>query len=100
MVTPSAASIETVNAVPMLRAVARRHGRQVQALAALARERQADQAAAEARHEVDRLGRDVFGGEHQVAFVLAVFLVDEDHHAAGAQFGDELGNGAMAMPGL
>ena len=76
----------------MLGAVARRHRRQLQALAALARQRQADQAAAEARHEVDRLGRDVVGGEHQVALVLAVFLVDQDDHAAGGQLGDELGN--------
>ena len=57
---------------------------ELQPLAALARERQADQPAAELRHEVDRLGRDMVGGEHQVAFVLAVFLVDEDDHAAGA----------------
>ena len=92
VVTPSAASIETVKAVPMLGAVARHHRRQLQALAALARERQADQAAAVARHEVDGLGRDVVGGEHEVAFVLAVFLVDQDDHAAGAQLGDELGD--------
>ena len=34
VVTPSAASIETVKAVPMLGAVARHHGRQLQPLAA------------------------------------------------------------------
>src|SRR2546429_5667437 len=33
--------------------------------AALARERQADQAAAETRHEVDRLGGDMVGGQHR-----------------------------------
>ena len=90
VVTPSAASIETVKAVPILVAVARHHGRQAQALAALAGERQADQAAAEARHEVDGFGRDVVGGQHQVAFVLAVFLVDQDDHAAGAHVGDDV----------
>ena len=36
------------------------------------------------RHEVDALGRDELGGEHEVAFVLAIFVVDEDHHLAGA----------------
>ena len=46
-----------------------------------------------AGHEVDRLGRDMLGGEHEVAFVLAVFLVDEDDHAAGGQLGHQLGNG-------
>jgi len=73
-------------------AVARGHRRQLQALAAFARERQADQAAAEARHEVDRLGRDMVGGEHQIALVFAVFLVDEDDHAASGELGDKLWN--------
>ena len=50
----------------------------------LARQRQADQAAAEARHEVDGLGRDMVGGDDQVALVLAVLVVDEDDHAAAA----------------
>jgi hypothetical protein len=31
--------------------------------------------------------------EDEIAFVLAILLVDEDHHAAGGQLGDELGNG-------
>ena len=89
VVTPSAASIDTVKAVPCLVPLLRRHRRQVQALAALARQRQADQAAGVARHEVDRLGRDVVGGEDQVAFVLAVLLVDQDDHAAGGELGDD-----------
>jgi hypothetical protein len=68
----------------VLGAVALAMGGRLQAFAALARQRQADQAAAEAGHEVDGLGRDMVGGQHQVAFVLAVFLVDQDDHAAGA----------------
>ena len=76
-----------------LGAVARHHGRQAQALAAFAREGQADQAAAEARHEVDGLGRDMVRGDHEVAFVLAVFLIDEDHDAAGAQLGHDVLDG-------
>ncbi len=90
VVTPSAASIETVKAVPFLSPLRATMGGRLQVLAAVARERQADQAAAEAGHEVDRLGRDVVGGEHQVAFVLAVFLVDQDDHAAGAHVGDDV----------
>ena len=70
------------------RAVAARHGRQTEPLAALPRQRQADQAAAIARHEVDGLGADMVGGQDQVAFVLTLLVVDEDHHAAGRQFGD------------
>ncbi len=93
VVTPLAASIETVNAVPCWVPLRLVIGVQLQALAALARQRQADQAARMAGHEVDGRGRDVVGGEHEVAFVLAVFLVDQDHHAAGGQLGDELGDG-------
>jgi hypothetical protein len=43
-----------------------------------------------ARHEVDAFGRHVVGGQDQVAFVFPVFLVDEDHHAASGEFGDQL----------
>jgi hypothetical protein len=32
----------------------------------------------------------MLGGEHEVAFVFAVFLVDEDHHAAGTHVGDDV----------
>ena len=76
----------------MGRAVALGHRRQAQSLAALAGQRQADQAAAVLGHEVDGFGRHMVGGDHEVAFVLAVFLVDQDHHAAGGQFGHQLGN--------
>ena len=41
-------------------------------------------------HEVDRLRRRKFGGNDQVAFVLAIFVVDQDHHAAIAQLGQGL----------
>ena len=100
VVTPLAASMETVNAVPCWARVAAGHGVQLQALAAFARERQADQAARMAGHEVDGLGRDVVGGEHEVAFVFTVFLVDQDHHAAGGELGDELGDGGDGHGGF
>ena len=82
----------------MDRAVARRHRRQLQSLAALAGQRQADQATAEAGHEVDRLGRDMVGRQHQVALVLTVFLVDQHHHATGRQLGDQLRNRGNGHP--
>ena len=50
------------------RAIARGHGGSFK-IAALACQRQANQATAKAGHEVDGLGRDVVGCEHQVAFV-------------------------------
>ena len=72
------------------------HGRdqgQMQGIATLRRQRQADQAAPMHGHEVDRLGRNELGGQGQVALVFAVFVVDHHQHAAGADFLDGLGNG-------
>ena len=58
------------------------HTAQVQLLAALACERQANQAARVGGHEVDILGPHQAGGHHQVALVLAVFVVQQNDHAA------------------
>jgi len=77
----------------VLGAVAPGHGRQLQAFAMLARQCQADQAAAVPGHEVDGLGRDQIGRQHEITFVFTVFLVNQDDHAAGRQLGDQLGNG-------
>ena len=93
VVTPLAASIDTVNAVPMRRAVVAHHQRQVQLAAALLGEREADEAARVRGHEVDRLGRDEVGGQHEVALVLAVLLVHQHDHAAVAELVDDFGGG-------
>ncbi len=53
---------------------------------------EADQAASMLGHEVDGFGRDLLGGERDVAFVLAVLVVDDDDHAAGADLLDGSGN--------
>jgi hypothetical protein len=74
------------------RRVDRRHKRQMKLVAAVFGERQADQPARILRHEVDRLWRDFLGGQRQVAFVLAVFIVDEDNHASLADVFDGLFN--------
>ena len=66
------------------RAVLRHHQRNLELVEPLRRHRQADQAAAVARHEVDRLRRDLLGGDRQVALVLAILVVDDDDHPAGA----------------
>ena len=39
-------------------------------------------------HEVDGLGRDLLGGQGEVAFVLAVFVVHQDDLAPLAEFLD------------
>ena len=64
------------------------HQRDLELVEPLAGHRQADQAAAVLGHEVDRLGRHLLGGHRQVAFVLAILVVDDDDHLAAANRGD------------
>jgi hypothetical protein len=56
------------------------HHRELELLDAVGRQREADEAPAEARHEVDGLGRHLLGGHGQVAFVLPVLVVHQDDH--------------------
>ncbi len=60
------------------------------------RQRQADEPAAFAHHEVDVLGPHLLGGHDEIAFVLAVLVVDDDDHAARADFFEDFGNGREA----
>ena len=68
--------------------VDQRHEREMEFIAALLGEGEADQAAAKLGHEIDGFGGDFFGGHGEVAFVFAVFVVDQDDHAALADFFD------------
>ncbi len=92
VVTPLAASIDTVNAVPCavpLRAAIGGSCRRSQRSRVSVRQ---TQAARVLGHEVDAVGADVVGREDQVAFVLPIFLVDQDDHAAGSEVGNQVGN--------
>ena len=71
------------------------HGRQVQCAGAVRREGHADQAASLARHEVHPLGRRRGGGHQEVALVLAVLVVYQNHGPPGAQFRQQLGDGGQ-----
>jgi hypothetical protein len=73
------------------RAVAAGHGWQLEPFAAFAGERQTDQAARMAGHEVDGLRAHVFRRQHQITFVLAILFVNQDDHAAGSELGNEFG---------
>src|ERR671937_1770884 len=64
------------------RFVVLRHLPQPELLAAVRCQAQADQPAGLLRHEVDRLGRRELRGDRQVALVLAVGRVDDDHELA------------------
>ena len=41
------------------------------------------------RHEVDRIGRRHLRGDDEIAFVLAILVVDQYEHAAVARFLDD-----------
>jgi hypothetical protein len=62
----------------------RHHHREAELPQALLGHRQADQPAAMGGHEVDGLGAALLGGHAQVALVLPILVVHEDHHPAGA----------------
>ena len=47
-------------------------------------------------HEVDVLRPHELGGHDQVALVLAVLVVHDHDHAAGAEFVEEFGDGGEA----
>src|SRR5437588_11445461 len=66
------------------RLVLRGHQVQAELIAALRRERQADEPARLARHEVDRLGRGELAGHHEVALVLAVLGLADADQSRGA----------------
>ena len=72
-------------------ATRRGHHRQLEPPNLLLGQGEANQAAAIVGHERDGFGRDLVGRQHQIAFVLAVFVVDQDHHLAGANLLDAAG---------
>ncbi len=67
-----------------------RHRTQLELVAALGREAEADEPAAVGGHERDRLGRDELRRDREVALVLPVGVVDDDDEAARADVLDRL----------
>ena len=70
-------------------AVGAGHRLQAELVGALLGQRQADQPAAVAGHEVDRVGRRHLRRNDEVALILAVVVVDEDEHPAVAGLVDD-----------
>src|SRR4030095_5724055 len=69
----------------------RRNGqRDFELIQPCARHGQTDLSAPVLGHEVDRLWRHFRRRHRQIAFVLAIFIVDDDEHAAGVDGGDRL----------
>ena len=78
------------------------HEREAQLVEARPLDRHADHAARVADHERHLLGRHGFGGHDQVALVLAVGVVDDDHDLTACDGGDgvlDLGEGHLILPG-
>ena len=68
--------------------IMRHHGIELEAAGIFAGDRRADDAAAMADHEGHLLGRDLAGGSDQVAFILPVIVIDDDHHLAARNGGN------------
>ena len=58
------------------------HRRDIEFFEALLGHREANQPAAIARHKIDVIGRDMFGEHAKIAFIFAMFVIDEDDHPA------------------
>ncbi len=63
---------------------------ETQLLAASLRDGDAQHAAGILEHEVYILGGNLFGGDDEVAFVLAVLVIDYHHKLAGAEILDRV----------
>ena len=74
-------------------AIVARHRRQIEQAAPLFGQGHTDQPACVLGHEIDRLGRHELGRHQQIAFVLAVFVIDHHDDAPGFELGDDLGGG-------
>ena len=90
VVTPSRASIGDRERGLVGRLVVVGHRLEVELVAALLRQAEADEPAPVRRHEVDRLGRGELRRDRQVALVLAVGRVDHDHELPLADVLDRL----------
>src|SRR5690606_7098917 len=81
------------------RAVTAGHQRKIQLTAAIFGESQADQATRMRDHEIDVFRRNELRRHDEIALVFAVFLVNEDHHAACAQLGHDFTYGGDSAGG-
>jgi hypothetical protein len=73
------------------------HWFQVQTVADGGRHRQTDEASGMVQHEVYALGSDFLGGDYKVALILAVLVIHEHNHSAGAQFVEGFFDGAKVF---
>jgi len=68
--------------------VDRGHRLQIETRTKLCVKSEADQATSVRGHEVDRFGSDVLGGNREIAFVLTIFVVNDDQDLTLAEILD------------
>ena len=54
--------------------------RQTELAATGDRNRRTEHTAGVLKHEIDLIGRDLFSGDDDVALVLAILVINDDHH--------------------
>ena len=73
------------------------HHGQIQPAHLLVVQRQADQAAPVDGHEIHGFGRDALRRDAEIAFVLAILVVDQDHETSGAEIVERLLNAPQVL---
>ena len=68
--------------------------RQMQFIATRFHQRQTNQATRMPHHEIDYFRCDFFRGANQIAFVLAIFVIDNDDHSSLTNVGSGVRNGS------
>ena len=74
----------------MTRGIVGGHQRQTQRVDPVTWQGQADQAPAMGGHKVDRVGGAHLCRDHQIALILAVFVIDQNEHLSVARGLDDL----------
>ena len=72
--------------------IGRSHERQAKLRDTFARHGQANQATPVGRHKIHRIRCCHLRGDHQIAFVLAIFVIDKDKHPTVAGLINDLFN--------
>ncbi len=80
-------------------AVARGHQRQLQLAATFFSQRQAYQAAGVGHHEIDGFGRDKVCRHHQIAFIFAIFFVNQNDNTPRLELFDDFRDGRNGAVG-
>src|SRR6267378_3312576 len=77
---------------PILRSIFRRHRTNPQMIQPLFRHCKADQSSPILRHKVDGFRRNLLSRQGKIAFVFAIFVVDDHNHPPSADLFDRRGN--------